>query len=195
MTKKIEGKIVGVSVVSANQPIEATGPVKRPNTLTGVTYKLKTPQMDDAYYVTINDHDGRPFELFIDGKDVTHFQWIKALTRMISMAFRANVDPQIVVDELKAIADTDGGHPFTQLVGMSKPRNVASIPAAIGHILEHHLSSRDDTVVTSAAGSSAAAEHTTAIPGATKCPKCGEMAVVVKDGCPTCLECGDSKCG
>src|SRR5690606_18154232 len=84
--------------------------LERPEMLIGSTYKVKTPVSDHAMYVTINDivlNEGtpheqrRPFEIFINSKNLDHYQWIVALTRIMSAVFRKGGDVTFLVDELK----------------------------------------------------------------------------------------------
>lgn len=208
MTTKIESKIVGYEVVKPGngKPAEELQPqavlpaiAMRPPTLPGMTYKLKGPTMPDAVYVTFNDMDGQPYEMFINSKDTQHSQWTAALTRLVSALFRANVSPLVVVEELRAIKDTGDGVGFVQLVGMEKPKFVQSIPQAIGYLLEYHLKSGGSAGSDAAPIVEPSTAHDSGQPegaGApTKCKACGEDAVVMLDGCPTCSACGDSKCG
>ena len=122
----------------AGAPTTATanGAIPRPSTLLGITYKLRWPDSDHAMYVTINDaiHEGRqrPFEIFINSKNLEHYAWCVALTRMISAVFRRGGELDFVVEELKAVFDPRGGH-------WQKGRYVPSLLAAIGDILESHL--------------------------------------------------------
>jgi len=116
--------------------------VERPEVLIGSTYKIKTPVSDHAMYVTINDivlNEGteyeqrRPFEMFINSKNLDHFQWIVALTRIISAVFRKGGDVTFLVDELKAVFDPRGG--YWQPGG----KFMTSIIAERGHVIEKHL--------------------------------------------------------
>lgn len=234
-TKKIHKKIVGFAV---NQPetekkaevkainrgtnkesnvIRMTESVERPEMLVGSTYKVKTPISDHAMYVTINDiilnqdtdHEiRRPFEIFINSKNLDHYQWIVALTRIISAVFRKGGDVTFLVDELKAVFDPRGG--YWKPGGKFMP----SIIAELGHVVEQHLQmigllktteldehqkkliaekraefeAKDRQV-------DALAEETSFPEGAQLCAKCNTIAAVMMDGCMTCLSCGDSKCG
>ena len=164
--------------------------MKRPRaaTLPGFTYKLKWPDTDHAIYITINDivQDGRrrPFEIFINSKNMEHYAWTVALTRMISAVFRRGGDVSFVVEELKAVFDPRGGQ-------WMDGRYVPSLLAAIGGVIERHMI---DTGFLKAAGRSpnslAAVEQQTGL----ACPRCGEAALVFQEGCATCLSCGYSKC-
>jgi hypothetical protein len=118
--------------------------VERPDVLIGSTYKIKTPVSDHAMYVTINDivlNEGtkyeqrRPFEIFVNSKNLDHFQWIVALTRIISAVFRKGGDVTFLVDELKAVFDPRGG--YWQPGGKFMP----SIIAELGYVIERHLQS------------------------------------------------------
>lgn len=196
----------------------------RPEMLRGSTYKVKTPVDDHAMYVTINDivlnidteHESqRPFEIFVNSKNLDHYQWIVALTRIMSAVFRKGGDVTFVVDELKAVFDPRGGY--------WKPggKYMPSIIAELGHIVEKHLQyigmlpqdgldehqkelirkKREEYEASQAQkdllveGQSAASESAASIEGAQLCGKCHDRAVVLMDGCMTCLSCGDSKCG
>src|ERR1700741_2624196 len=98
--------------------IRMTEEIQRPEVLIRSPYKIKTPVSDHAMYVTINDivlNEGteyeqrRPFEVFINSKNLDHFQWIVALTRIISAGFRKGGDVTFLVDGLKAVVDPRGG--------------------------------------------------------------------------------------
>ncbi len=205
--------------------VRMTEEVQRPEVLIGSTYKIKTPVSDHAMYVTINDivlNEGtvheqrRPFEIFINSKNLDHFQWIVALTRIMSAVFRKGGDVAFLVDELKAVFDPRGG--YWQKGGRFMP----SIIAELGHIIERHLQSigllekteLDEhqkqliaekraefearsavTGLVSAGANAAPFDADSPFPvGAQLCSKCHTAAAVMMDGCMTCLNCGESKC-
>jgi ribonucleoside-diphosphate reductase alpha chain len=167
-----------------------TRPLDRPEDLAGRTYKIKWLDSDHAFYITINDieKDGRrrPFEIFINSKNMEAYAWALALTRMISAVFRRGGDVSFVVDELKAIFDPRGGQ-------WMNGRYVPSLLAAIGEVIERHmidigfLGSRRPSVLPDAK-----------IPAegvrARFCPRCSDASFVKLEGCDTCLSCGYSKC-
>ena len=190
--------------------------VERPEVLLGSTYKVKTPVSDHAMYVTINDivlNEGteyevrRPFEIFINSKNLDHYQWIVALTRIISAVFRKGGDVAFLVDELKAVFDPRGG--YWQPGGKYMP----SIIAELGYIIEKHLISigllkppgpdrhQRQFIKQKRAEFDASKQQQDAFAdndypeGAQLCYKCSTAAVVMMDGCRVCLNCGDSKCG
>ncbi|MBC7982394.1 MAG: NrdJb [Candidatus Obscuribacterales bacterium] len=190
--------------------------LERPDMLIGSTYKIKTPVSDHAMYVTINDmllNEGtpheqrRPFEIFINTKNLDHFQWIVALTRIISAVFRKGGDVTFLVDEMKGVFDPRGG--YWQAGGRFMP----SIIAELGYVIERHLQSigllknpemdehRKKLIEDKKAEYEARNSQQDAFvkssfpPGAMLCGKCTTTAVVMMDGCMTCLNCGDSKCG
>ncbi len=167
-------------------------PLARSAVLPGFTYKIKWPDSDHAIYITINDIEEqgrrRPFEIFINSKNMEHYAWTVALTRMISAVFRRGGDIAFVVEELKAVFDPRGGQ---WLDG----RYVPSLLAAIGGIIEKHLIDqgfirKDGTPdqpglpLTRAVAAGRVAQ----------CPKCGEAALAFQEGCATCLACGHSTC-
>lgn len=136
---RISQKIVGYSVVDKNAPVAAVNPVQqlvqRPPALTGHTYKVKTPE--HSVYITINnfvDHLGetRPFEIFINSKSMEHFQWVVALTRLMSAIFRQGGECSFLIEELHSIFDPKGGF-------FHNKRYVTSLVAVIGDIVEQHL--------------------------------------------------------
>ena len=232
---KIDKKIVGYDVnkpteekqeVKRDFPREGGGDraevirmhekLERPEMLVGSTYKVKTPVSDHAMYVTINDiilNEGtehekrRPFEIFINSKNLDHYQWIVALTRIISAVFRKGGDVTFLVEELKAVFDPRGG--YWQPGGKFMP----SIIAELGHIVEKHLIAigmltppgldehQQKLVEQKRAEYEEAQKQTDAFStseypeGAQLCSKCNTTAVIMMDGCMTCLSCGDSKCG
>ena len=239
MTIKIQRKIVGYEVVKEEEAaakaearadggerpsakiIRMTERVARPEgmeALEGSTYKIKTPLDDHAMYVTINDillnagtehEQRRPFEIFINSKNMDHFQWIVALTRLMSAVFRKGGDVTFLAEELQAVFDPRGGY--------FKPggKFMPSIIADIGAVIEHHLqkiglmekeelSEQQQLLLDQKrAEAEAAANKSTADAAAdagypasaTLCNKCHTKAVVIMDNCATCLSCGYSKCG
>jgi ribonucleoside-diphosphate reductase alpha chain len=184
------------SVLSAEtQPVRAgeivyfKQPLERHEVLPGFTYKLKWADSDHAIYITLNDivEGGRrrPFEIFINSKNMEHFPWTVALTRMISAVFRRGGDVSFVVEELKAVFDPRGGQ-------WMDGRYVPSLLAAIGGVIERHLieigflkpAEQQQLQLVLTAGER---------PGAF-CPRCSEPALVFREGCSTCMSCGYSKC-
>jgi len=183
-----------------------TRPLDRPEALPGQTYKLRWPDSDHAIYVTINDialegagreSRRRPFEVFINSKNMEHYAWTVALTRMISAVFRRGGDVSFVVDELKAVFDPRGGH---WLGG----RYVPSLLAAIGQVIERHMVdigflppdrlARPIADPEAAAGVTAEAVNADQAPGR-PCPRCGQPSLERREGCDICPECGYSRCG
>ncbi len=237
MPVKIEKKIVGYNVIKESEseeeqklvaePVEAeeelsnvvhmTEKLERPEMLLGSTYKIKTPLSEHALYVTINDvvlnhgteHElRRPFEIFINSKNMDHFQWIVALTRIISAVFRKGGDVTFLAEELRSVFDPRGG--YFKRGGKYMP----SLVAEIGDAIECHLRMigmlKDDTLdehqkklvdekraqYDSMTQQASEAESNGDFPaGAQLCGKCQTKAVIQMDGCMTCLSCGDSKCG
>ncbi len=274
MTMKIDKKIKGYEVVKGEDKValragapgaETPKPaiaeviqmhekVERPDVLIGATYKIKSPLIEHAMYVTINDivlnagteHElRRPFEVFINSKNMDHFQWIVALTRIMSAVFRKGGDVTFLVEELKAVFDPRGG--YFKAGGVYMP----SIVAELGNIIEQHLKmigmlhdpelsdAQRELIAQKRKAYEARANHDTAKkkseintagemggamveparsspspqrgegrgegdsdaeasafpPGAMLCRKCNTIAMVLLDGCQTCLNCGYSKCG
>lgn len=173
--REITQPIASVQFVGSEAPTASpAAPGKlpeRPAALSGTTYKLKSALAEAALYVTINDLDGRPFEIFINSKAMEHFQWVVALTRIISGVFRVGGDVSFIVEELEAVFDPRGGY-FKPGQG-----HVPSLVAEIGAIISAHIGRSTPE----------AAQHA-------RCPRCGGR-VVVSEGCAKCLDCGDSKCG
>ena len=214
MVKKIDQSIVGVEVLSeARAPAEPTAEiiqmhekVERPEVLLGSTYKIKTPLSAHALYVTVNDivlnagtpHElRRPFEIFINSKNMDHFQWIVALTRIISAVFRKGGDVTFLVDEMRSVFDPRGGY-FKKGSGYTP-----SLVAEIGDVIETHLRSigllgpaRPRAETTAAVVARDVDADDSGIPSdALHCSHCFAKAVVALDNCLTCLSCGESKCG
>ncbi len=227
MTIKIEKAIVGYGIKKeeeANDPIVPDRElmheeIARPEELTGHTYKIKTPLSDHALYITINNillNSGTehaqeyPFEVFINSKNMEHFQWVLALTRVISAVFRKGGDATFLAEELKQVFDPQGG--YFKKGGRFMP----SLVAEIGEVLETHMKKIgliEDEALSEAhmaliaekraalegggskASEPAAEDDRSFPPGAQLCKKCNTQAMVMMDGCMTCLNCGDSKCG
>jgi len=234
----IEAEIPTADVIQMHERIE------RPEVLIGSTYKIKSPLFEHALYVTINDivlnagsehEQRRPFEIFINSKNMDHFQWIVALTRIMSAVFRKGGDVTFLVDEMKAVFDPKGG--YFKAGGSYMP----SLVAELGSIVEDHLKSigllfdaemsdtqraliaekryayeqrskKNPEISPGAPPASSCSELGDHQPGdaedisvtgdgvsfppsATMCHKCSNKAVVLMDGCATCLNCGYSKCG
>ncbi|MGQ9371509.1 adenosylcobalamin-dependent ribonucleoside-diphosphate reductase [Azospirillum sp. ST 5-10] len=180
---------------AAEPPAEEHGrPLDRPESLPGETYKVRWPDSDHAMYITINDvvENGRrrPFEVFINSKNMEHYAWTVALTRMISAVFRRGGDVGFVVEELKAVFDPRGG-------AWMQGRYVPSLLAAIGDVIEKHMTAIGFLAEREApAGPAAATARTGAAPApGPQCPKCGQPGLLRQEGCDLCPECGYSKCG
>jgi ribonucleoside-diphosphate reductase alpha chain len=172
-----------------------TRPLDRPETLPGTTYKIKWQDSDHAFYITINDieQDGRrrPFEIFINSKNMEAYAWTLALTRMVSAVFRRGGDVSFVVEELKAVFDPRGG----QWMG---GRYVPSLLAAIGEVIERHLiaigfMTPPEETATPAKDRRAMAMAAEGLP-ARFCPRCSAPGFVKIEGCDTCVTCGYSRC-
>jgi ribonucleoside-diphosphate reductase alpha chain len=174
-------------------------PLDRPDVLIGQTYKIKWLDSDHAFYITVNDveKDGRrrPFEVFINSKNMEAYAWTLALTRMISAVFRRGGDVSFVVDELKAVFDPRGGQ-------WMEGHYVPSLLAAIGEVIERHLTltgfiaAHDAPLVADErkTAAMAAAVAGDGIP-AKHCPRCGSPSFIKLEGCDSCLSCSYSKCG
>jgi hypothetical protein len=229
MTIRLNSKIVSYEVVQADDDRKAAPAstiqemhesLQRPEHLEGTTYKIKTPGSDHALYVTINDvilnqgseHEiRRPFEIFINSKNMDHFQWIVALTRIISAVFRKGGDCTFLVEEMHSVFDPRGGY--------FKPggRWMPSLVGEIGDVLEQHLKKiglirteedgyqkawleqkRKEYETRRPEGQTDAnCDDSTSgyPPGSKLCGKCHVKAMIQMDGCLTCLNCGESKCG
>lgn len=237
---KIDQKIVGYAVVKSGeeksqqeaapaapaskntyQPTIMNEHVARPSVLMGSTYKIeKSPASEHAMYVTINDivlnqgtehEERRPFEIFINSKNMEQFQWVVAMTRIISAVFRKGGDVSFLAEEMKAVFDPRGGY-------FKAGGYVPSLVAEIGQIIEIHLQTLGliDKPELDPMAAALIAEKRAALAGksakpqtgeptqgeglsfpanATLCNKCNQKSVVVLDGCATCLNCGNSKCG
>jgi len=210
--------------------------IKRPEVLIGSTYKIKPPLVEHAMYVTINDivlnpgtehEQRRPFEIFINSKSMEHFQWIVALTRIMSAVFRKGGDVAFLVEEMKAVFDPRGG--YFKGGGVYMPSLVADLGGivedhlkAIGLMHDPELSAEQRALIaekrraleqgskkkpdagalnepastaTHAEDIEVTGEGASFPPSATMCHKCSAKALVILDGCATCLNCGYSKCG
>ena len=191
--------------------------LSRPDMLIGNTYKIKTPVTEHALYITINDvimNEGtphehrRPFEIFINSKNMEHFQWIVALTRVMSAVFRKGGDVTFLVEELKSVFEPSGGY-FKK-----GGKFVPSLVAEIGEVVEKHLQEigmlkkpgldEHQQKLVEEKKAEYLEKHATSgdgvndegyPKGAQLCKKCNTKASILMDGCMTCLNCGDSKCG
>jgi len=189
-------------VFEAGGIVYMTQPLSRPEALPGQTYKVRWPDSEHALYITLNDivQDGRrrPFEVFINSKNMEHYAWTVALTRMISAVFRRGGDVSFVVEEMKAVFDPRGG-------AWMDGRYVPSLLAAIGDVIERHMieigflpprrerAAMGDQKL-AAVGSALIADQRTAASRMAQCPKCGEAALIRLEGCDQCTSCDYSKC-
>lgn len=200
----VEGYHLGCKGLTTYRPNAVTGSVlstvptkparteimlePRAEALEGATYKLKWPDSAHAVYVTINDagdeRDRRPFEIFVNSKNMEHYAWTLGLTRMISAVFRRGGDVSFVAEELKAVFDPRGG-------AWMQGRYVPSLLAAIGGVIERHLAGLEPPPTSPAPDP---IEQPQAI-AHRACPQCGAAALIKVEGCNNCLECGYSKCG
>lgn len=221
--KKISKRIVDCQVVGAAPPAaremadigQMHDALKRPDMLWGATYKIKTPLSGHALYITINDlvlNEGsehelrRPYEIFINSKNMEHYQWVVALTLLISAVFRKGGDLGFIVEELRAVFDPQGGY--------YKPggKFMPSLVAEIGDTIEHHLqligmhkkhspdpyqqAMLDEQLARYTAGQGDSETAPGGFPAnALLCKKCLTRAAIMMDGCLTCLNCGAAKCG
>ena len=226
MSIKIEKKIVSYSVVDktdeqkdekkeiAAEVVQIGEPLARPDKITGSTYKVKTPVTEHALYITINDvimNEGtdqehrRPFEIFVNSKNMEHFQWIVGLTRVMSAVFRKGGDLTFLIEELESVFDPNGGY------YKKGGKYVPSLVAELGQVLEEHLKNIGMLKATEPEAhqqqliNDKKAEYLKKNPDklddsgfpkdAQLCNKCQTKAAIMMDGCLTCLNCGESKCG
>ena len=211
---KIAKKIIGYKVVNpetqTEQVVDTNDTVdiekmhenmERPEILRGSTYKIKTPQSPHALYITINDmilnadtdyEEYRPYEVFINSKNIDNFQWVLALTRLISAVWRKGGDACFLVEELKSVFDPKGG--YFKKGGVFMP----SLVAEIGCVIESHLKklglikTEELPEYVQKIKDSITTEQ---FKNAAICPKCSIKAFVKSEGCMTCLNCGYSHCG
>ena len=227
MAIKIEKKIVGYQVQTPQNtaqessepakltPIVMNESIKRPDFLLGSTYKIKPPVSEHAMYITINDiilnedtdhEQRRPYEVFINSKSMEHYQWVIALTRVISAVFRKGGDIIFLIEELSSVYDPNGG--YYKKGGVYMPSLVAEISSVIekhmktiGLIETEELSEHTKQILAEKKAefenktTEAPAEDNPFPANASLCQKCHNKSVIVMDGCKTCLNCGDSKCG
>ena len=198
----VTGSVLSVSETTDKTPeadqgadvIYMSEPLDRPQALEGNTYKLKWPDSEHAIYLTVNDiiinGHRRPFEVFINSKNMEHFAWTVALTRMISAVFRRGGDVSFVVEELKAVFDPRGG-------AWMGGKYIPSILAAIGGVIERHMISigfieGEGLGLKTDPQANVVGLNT---PRGKACPSCGQYDMRMVEGCMTCASCGHSKCG
>jgi ribonucleoside-diphosphate reductase alpha chain len=196
-------------IFEAGGVVYMTQPLSRPEALPGQTYKVRWPDSEHALYITLNDivQDGRrrPFEVFINSKNMEHYAWTVALTRMISAVFRRGGDVSFVVEEMKAVFDPRGG-------AWMEGKYVPSLLAAIGDVIERHmiaigfLPARGQRAAIGeqkqalgegrggAAGNALISDQRSGTTRMAQCPKCGEAALIRIEGCDQCTSCDYSKC-
>ena len=230
MKIKLDQKIIGYQVLSpSNDAVPPIAPepeplvraielmtehVSRPDELYGSTYKIKTPQSEHALYITINDiilnpntdnEQRRPFEIFINSKNMEQFQWVVALTRVMSAVFRKGGDITFLVEELESVFDPNGGY------YKKGGKYIPSLVAELGQVVEQHLKNigmlknkapdehqekliqekKEEYLQKNSQG----LDESGFPKDAQLCHKCSTKAAIMMDGCLTCLSCGESKCG
>ncbi|MFA6292291.1 MAG: adenosylcobalamin-dependent ribonucleoside-diphosphate reductase [Victivallales bacterium] len=202
---KIAGILVKKEDGQAKNGKSAVVPdLPRPKELEGTTYKIKTPLAPDALYLTINDiieeetGKRRPYELFINTKNLQHLSWIVAMTRLISAVFRKEPDPSFLVDELKSIYDPNGGY-------FSEGKYIPSLAADIGLVIEKHLTKigmiKKKEIANGVQPAAAPPEKSKKKHDKTQnknlmiCPQCNDKSLYFQENCLKCLSCGYSKCG
>ncbi len=198
----VTGSVLSVSEATDKTPeadqgaevIYMSEPLDRPQELEGNTYKLKWPDSEHAIYLTVNDivinGHRRPFEVFINSKNMEHFAWTVALTRMISAVFRRGGDVSFVVEELKAVFDPRGG-------AWMGGKYIPSILAAIGGVIERHMISIGFIEGEGMGLKTDPQANVVGLdaPRGKACPSCGQYEMRMVEGCMTCASCGHSKCG
>lgn len=222
---RIDRSIVDMEIVkddsmSQLQLEEVHEGMSRPTELYGTTYRIRPPTVGCSMFITINDvvinqgtehEQRRPFEIFINSKDVDHYQWTVALTRIISAIFRKGGDLSFLIEELNSVFDPKGGY----FKPGSGGRYMPSLIAEIGDVIEKHLKHigylKDEGLdehtrefieqkrqehEQQQANETAETQHKPdSVNDRAQCPKCQQFEMVVLDGCWTCLNCGESKCG
>ena len=198
----VTGSVLAVSETTETAPeidkgadvVYLSEPLSRPDALEGHTYKIKWPESEHAIYITINDviekGNRRPFEVFINSKNMEHYAWTLALTRMISAVFRRGGDVSFVVEELKAVFDPRGG-------AWVQGKYIPSILAAIGGVIEQHMVRIGFIATEGGHLKSDPKAQAIAIgerPSGPACPACGQFGMRMIEGCMTCGDCGHSKC-
>ena len=225
MAVKITKKIVGYNVLDSEKEkkeehnpaeiFQLGDPLNRPDQITGSAYKVKAPVTEHALYSTINDvlmNEGteqehrRPFEIFVNSKNMEHFQWIVALTRVMSAVFRKGGDITFLVEELESVFDPNGGY------YKKGGRYVPSLVAELGQVVEQHLINigmlqkqnpdehqkeliKEKKAIYEKANPNGINPDTGFPIDSQLCTKCNVKAAIMMDGCLTCLNCGESKCG
>ena len=188
-------------IFEAGGVVYMTQPLSRPEALPGQTYKIRWPDSEHALYITLNDivQDGRrrPFEVFINSKNMEHYAWTVALTRMISAVFRRGGDVSFVVEEMKAVFDPRGG-------AWMEGKYVPSLLAAIGDVIERHMIGigflparhlrAELNAQKAAARGVLISDQRPLTTRLAQCPKCGEAALIRIEGCDQCTSCDYSKC-
>lgn len=209
-----DNRFAPATQVSVIQPTQMSETIKRPDVLLGNTYKIKPPVSDHAMYITINDmilnedtdfEERRPYEVFINSKNMEHFQWVIAITRLISAVFRKGGEVSFLIEELKSVHDPKGG--YYKKGGIFMP----SLVAEIGDVIERHLKKinyikgeemaphtkailaekRAQFEAMEAVKSNISSEYPDS---AVLCNDCHTKAVIRVENCAVCLCCGSSRC-
>lgn len=209
--QEIRGLIVEARIRSTEKPkqvvIETVDEnTKRPEVLQSTTYQLRTPLSDSPYYITISDimlnvgteyERRQPFEIFINCKNVQHFQWTVAFTRLASAVFRKGGDIKFLIDELQSVYDPNGG--YLGKGGVWIP----SLVAEIGNVIERHFISIGLMESKLSKADAVAIEEKKVafvleggkLENMEVCPACGAKAYIHTGGCSICTQCAHSSCG
>ena len=156
----------------------------RPDVLSGQTYKLKWPNAEDNYYVTINDVGSNPFEMFIQSTSSKYTDWTTALSLMVSAIMRKGGDISFISRELMKVRSADDA-------GYVEGKFYGSLVALIGDTIGAHHKSGD---IQQSKEAHIDIEADTQGSLGEVCPSCNQPAIFRIEGCDKCTRCTYSKC-
>lgn len=221
-TEKKEDKKEEAAAPASSPKVSDNKYKRRPQVLHGATYKINTPF--GMAYITINDLNGIPGEIFLNvgkaGSDV--FAMAEALGRVCSLFLRYGDHGEKVALLIKHLKGIGG----TGAIGFG-PNRVESIADAVAKALEIHVQnspygdhdpapivativphdehahgpgteSSSDTIGSgdSHAGPDSHEGGHARVPDTSRdlCPSCGSASLINTEGCKTCTNCGYGKC-
>ncbi|MEE8599346.1 MAG: hypothetical protein V3S69_07585, partial [Dehalococcoidales bacterium] len=176
------------SILSSHDEEKTPEILVRPEVLSGRTYKVKWPSVDENYYITINDVGNDPFEVFIQSTSSKYTDWTTALSLMISAIMRKGGDISFIPEELAKVRSADDS-------AWVEGKFYGSLVAVIGDTIGRHLLSGDSSSVEEASAKESTDTQVPRLSTGDTCPQCNQPQLIQQEGCMKCMNCTYSNCG
>jgi len=188
-----------VAAAAAVDPMRAVIESRPKGALSAVAEKIEywTQQGRQTLYLVVSflplpGGRERAIEFFMPvGQSGESQEWISASMRLLSLAARGGFLDRALADMRKVAWDRGPVRLGTYLKsdGTQVPQWHDSEVAAVAFAIQNLIASRAGTSMTPAATDDTPAGPPLAIAGA-KCPECGAHAMIRRDGCDWCTQCG-----